>query len=326
MEAILKPLSENIDTFKKKVEETYDKESKERFSLGEKVKDLIENTNKVSQEANNLATALKGQTKKQGDWGETILENILERSGLVRNREYFVQENFKDENGGNVRPDITIHLPGNRKIIVDSKVSLLAYTRFCEADTKEEQDLHLRTHIKSLRTHIDQLSAKKYDELTSSLEFVVMFVPIEPAYLVAIQHDPEISEFASTRKIMMISPNNLIAVLKIVSDLWKREFQNRNALEIARQGKSLYEKFVLFVESLEEIGRHLTKSQDAYYKAVGQLKDGKGNLVNQANKLKKLGVKSLKEIPPTMISSEMEDELDLPPGIGEADIEIAETE
>ncbi|MEO5905427.1 MAG: DNA recombination protein RmuC, partial [Saprospiraceae bacterium] len=247
IEAILKPLSENIESFKKKVEETYDKESKERFSLGEKVKDLIENTNKVSQEANNLATALKGQVKKQGDWGETILENILERSGLVKNREYFVQENFKDESGNNVRPDITIHLPGNRKIILDSKVSLISYTRFCETDSKEEQDAHIKTHLRSLHTHIDQLSSKKYDELTSSLEFVVMFIPIEPAYLIAIQHDSDITEYASRKKIMMISPNNLIAVLKIVSDLWKREFQNRNALEIAKQGKSLYEKFVGFV-------------------------------------------------------------------------------
>ncbi len=326
IEAILKPLSENIENFKKKVEETYDKESKERFSLGEKVKDLIENTNKVSQEANNLASALKGQTKKQGDWGETILENILERSGLTKNREYFVQENFKDELGNNVRPDITIHLPGNRKIIVDSKVSLISYTRFCETDIKEEQDLQIKSHLRSLRTHIDQLSAKKYDELTSSLEFTVMFIPIEPAYLIAIQHDPEISEYASKRKIMMISPNNLIAVLKIVSDLWKREFQNRNALEIAKQGKSLYEKFVVFVESLEDIGKHLTKSQDSYHKAIGQLKDGKGNLINQANRLKKLGIKSLKEIPPSMIPVDAEQELELPSGITDNDTEESQGE
>jgi DNA recombination protein RmuC len=328
MEAILKPLNENIESFKKKVDETYDKESKERFSLGEKVKDLIENTNKVSQEANNLATALKGQTKKQGDWGETILENILERSGLVKNREYFVQENFKDEYGNNVRPDITIHLPGNRKIIVDSKVSLLSYTRFCDSDNKEEQELQIKSYIKSLRAHIDQLSEKKYDELTSSLEFVVMFVPIEPAYLLAIQYDPEISEYASKRKIMMISPNNLIAVLKIVSDLWKREFQNRNALEIASQGKSLYEKFVVFVESLEDIGKHLTKSQDSYHRAISQLKDGRGNLINQANKLKKLGIKSLKEIPPAMIPLEdaEEDEIGFLPGGMETDSELRPSE
>lgn len=322
IEALLKPLNENIETFKKKVDETYDKESKERFSLGEKVKDLIENTNKVSQEANNLASALKGQTKKQGDWGETILENILERSGLVKNREYFVQENYKDESGSNVRPDITIHLPGNRKIILDSKVSLNAYTRYCETEINEEQELHIKTHIKSLRTHIDQLSAKKYDELTSSLEFVVMFVPIEPAYLIAIQHDTELSEYASTRKIMLISPNNLIAILKIVSDLWKREFQNRNALEIAKQGKSLYEKFVVFVDSLEDIGKHLTRSQDSYHKAISQLKDGRGNLIVQANKLKKLGIKSVKEIPPALLPSELyDDESDLLPGANDTDSE-----
>ena len=250
------------------------------------------------------------------------MENILERSGLVKNREYFVQENFKDENGNNVRPDITIHLPGNRKIIIDSKVSLLAYTRYCDSDVKEEQEIQIKNHLRSLRTHIDQLSDKKYDELTSSLEFVVMFIPIEPAYLLAIQHDPDISEYASKRKIMMISPNNLIAVLKIVSDLWKREFQNRNAIEIANQGKSLYEKFVVFVESLEDIGKHLTKSQDAYHKAVGQLKDGRGNLINQANKLKKLGIKSMKELPPSLIPlEEDDDEIGFLPGATNTDAE-----
>jgi len=308
IEALLKPLNENIDTFKKKVEETYDKESKQRFSLEEKVKDLIENTQKISQEANNLASALKGQAKKQGDWGETILERILELSGLEKNREYFVQENRKDEEGINQRPDIIVRLPDDRNIIIDSKVSLNAYLRYSEADSKEQQDIFIASHLQAINLHIDQLSAKKYEELTSSLDFVIMFIPIEPAYILAVQSDPDLWAYAYTRRILLISPTNLIAVLKIVADLWKRELQSKNAVEIAREGANLYDKFVGFVNTIEEVGKHLTRSQDAYHQAVSQLKDGKGNLIARVQKLKKLGVKSTKQLPTSMLTADLEDE------------------
>lgn len=308
IEALLKPLNENIDTFKKKVEETYDKESKQRFSLEEKVKDLIENTQKISQEANNLASALKGQAKKQGDWGETILERILELSGLEKNREYFIQENLKDEHGQNQRPDIIVRLPDDRNIIIDSKVSLNAYLRYSEADTKEQQDIFIASHLQAINQHIDQLSAKKYEELTSSLDFVIMFIPVEPAYILAVQSDPDLWAYAYTRRILMISPTNLIAVLKIVADLWKREMQSKNAVEIAREGANLYDKFVGFVNTIEDIGRHLSRSQDAYLQAVSQLKDGRGNLIARVHKLKKLGVKSTKQLPTSMLTADLEDE------------------
>ena len=310
IEALLKPLSENIDTFKKKVEETYDKESKQRFSLEEKVKDLIENTQKISQEANNLASALKGQAKKQGDWGETILERILELSGLEKNREYFIQENLKDVLGQNQRPDIIVRLPDDRNIIIDSKVSLNAYLRYSEADSKEQQDIFIATHLQAINQHIDQLSAKKYEELTSSLDFVIMFIPIEPAYILAAQADPDLWAYAYTRRILLISPTNLIAVLKIVADLWKREMQSKNAVEIAREGANLYDKFVGFVTTIEDIGKHLNRSQDAYHQAVSQLKDGKGNLIARVQKLRKLGVKSTKHLPTTMLTADMEDDTD----------------
>jgi DNA recombination protein RmuC len=308
IEALLKPLNENIDNFKKKVEETYDKESKQRFSLEKEVQNLIENTQKISQEANNLASALKGQTKKQGDWGETILERILELSGLEKNREYFIQENLKDEHGQNQRPDIIVRLPDDRNIIIDSKVSLNAYLRYSEADSKEQQDIFIANHLQAINQHIDQLSAKKYEELTSSLDFVIMFIPVEPAYILAVQSDPDLWAYAYTRRILLISPTNLIAVLKIVADLWKREMQSKNAVEIATEGAKLYDKFIGFVSTIEDIGKHLSRSQDAYLQAVSQLKDGRGNLISRVHKLRKLGVKSTKQLPTSMLTADLEDD------------------
>ncbi|MDR3365475.1 MAG: DNA recombination protein RmuC [Prevotellaceae bacterium] len=310
MEALLKPLGENINTFKKKVEETYDKESKQRFSLEERVKELVEQTNKVSSEANNLATALKGQAKKQGNWGEMILESILQQSGLVKNREYFLQQTIKDEEGKSLRPDVLVMLPDSRVIIIDSKVSLVAYDRFSSADSAEEQAVHLSDHLKSIYGHIDELSGKKYDNLEKSLDFTMMFVPIEPAYLIAIQNDPNLWAYAYSKRILLISPTNLIACLKLMADLWKREMQSKNAQEIVKRGELLYEKFVLFVETLEDVGRHIGRTQQSYATAIGQLKDGSGNLVGQAVKLKNLGLKSSKEIPAAMLPDSLEPEFE----------------
>ena len=306
IEALLKPLGENIDNFKKKVEETYDKESKQRFSLEEKVKELVEQTNKVSNEANNLATALKGQAKKQGNWGEMILESILQKSGLVKDREYFLQPTIKDEEGKSLRPDVLVRLPDNRIIIIDSKVSLVSYDRFSSADTSEEQAVHLIEHLKSIYKHIDDLHGKKYDNLETSLDFTMMFVPIEPAYLVSIQADQELWAYAYSKRILLISPTNLIACLKLMADLWKREMQSKNAMEIVKRGELLYEKFVTFVSTLEDVGKHINKTQQSYTAAIGQLNSGSGHLVGQALKLKNLGLKSSKEIPATMLPTDFE--------------------
>lgn len=314
MEALLKPLAENIDLFKKKVEETYDKESKQRFSLEEKVKDLIENTNRVSQEANNLASALKGQVKKQGDWGETILERILELSGLQKGREYYVQESVKDAEGNNLRPDIIVRLPENRNIVIDSKVSMNAYVRYAEAEDKEQQDISLNQHLAAINNHINDLSGKKYHDLVNSLNFVILFIPIEPAYMIALQRDPTLSSYAYSKSIMLVSPHTLLGVLQIVADLWKREAQNKNAIAIANQGTKLYEKIVGFVRTFEDVGKHIAKTQDYYNEAMGQLKSGRGNLVKQAQDLTKLGIKSNKNLPPTFLSADTDedDPLELP--------------
>jgi DNA recombination protein RmuC len=258
----------------------------------------------VSAEANNLATALKGQTKKQGDWGEMILESILEKSGLTRGREYTIQDNMKDESGKNQRPDVVVHLPENRKIIIDSKVSLVAYDKFSSAENPDLQRITLKEHILSIYSHIDLLAPRRYDLMEGSLDFVMMFIPVEPAYLTAIQADPELWSYAYNKRILLISPTNLIAALKLVTDLWKREQQNRNAMEIARQGEKLYEKFVGFLDTMEDVGRHIGKSQEAYGKALSQLKDGRGNLIGQAMKLRKLGIRSEKSMSSHLLPSE----------------------
>jgi DNA recombination protein RmuC len=306
IEALLKPLGEKMETFRQKVEETYDKESKQRFSLEEKVKELVEQTNKVSSEANNLATALKGQSKKQGDWGEVILESILQKSGLEKGREYFLQHTIKDDEGNNKRPDVLVHLPDTRIIIIDSKVSLLAYDRYMAAEHTEAQAVFMQEHLKSIYQHIDDLSGKKYDTLDNSLDFTMMFVPIEPAYLTAIQHDPELWGYAYARRVLLISPTNLIACLKLITNLWKREMQSKNAQEIVKRGELLYEKFVSFVESIEDLGKHINKTQLAYNNALGQLKTGSGNLIGQAVKLKNLGLKPAKELPLSLLPAEQD--------------------
>ncbi|MBK8485066.1 MAG: DNA recombination protein RmuC [Saprospiraceae bacterium] len=311
IDTILKPLGENLDQFRKKVEETYDKESKQRFSLEEKVKELVEMNQRLSQEANNLTSALKGQSKKQGNWGEIILESILEKSGLQKNREYKVQVSVQNEEGRRLQPDVIVYLPDARTIVIDSKVSLVAYDRFSSADSREDQDLALKEHITSMYNHIDQLGDKKYDTIVGTLDFTMMFIPIEPAYIIAIQEDQELWAYAYAKRILLISPTNLIASLKLIADLWKREQQSKNAMEIAKQGEKLYEKIIGFLESMEDVGKHINKSQDSYHKAVSQLRDGRGSLIKRAENMKKLGLNSQKEIPSTMIPFEDADsELD----------------
>lgn len=307
IEAILKPLNEEIGKFKTRVDEVYEKESKQRFSLEEKVKELVEQTNKVSSEANNLASALKGQVKKQGNWGEVILESILEKSGLVKNREYFIQPTIKNEEGKIIRPDVLVHLPDNRTIIIDSKMSLVAYDRFWNCDVKEQQDQCLADHLRSIYNHIDNLHGKKYDNIESALDFTMMFVPIESAYLIAIQQDPDLWAYAYNKRILMISPTNLIASLKLMADIWKRDNQSKNAMEIVKRGELLYEKFAGFTASMAVIGGHLNNAQSAYDSALMQLKNGQGNLIWQAIQLKNMGLKSTKQLPVNWVETALEE-------------------
>ena len=252
-----------------------------------------------------MTQALKGSTKTQGDWGEMILETILENSGLEKGREFFVQEflrdnagkTIKDHEGRKLQPDVLIKYPDGRNVIVDSKVSLVAYERHVSSDDEEDREKELKNHVQSLKNHIDGLSSKNYDSYTDSLDFVMLFVPIEPAYLLAMKYDNTLWNYAYNKKILLISPTNLIAALKLVSDLWKREHQNQNAFEIAERGGRLYDKFVSFAESLVDVGGNIDKAKKSYETAFNQLKEGKGNIIGQVEKLKELGVKAQKTMP-----------------------------
>jgi len=305
MESILKPLNEKLAEFKTKVEETYDKESKQRFSLEERIKELVALNNQISEDANNLTKALKGNNKIQGNWGEMLLESILEKSGLKKGEEYFIQDFLRGENGERLQntqnkymqPDVVVVYPGGRKIIVDSKVSLNAYVKYVESKEEDERIICEKEHILSVKKHIDELSQKCYQDYVESLDFVMMFIPNEPAYILAMQLDSTIWDYAYRKRVLLISPTNLIASLKVVADLWKREHQSRNAQEIAKRGAFLYEKFANFVEVLQDIGKNVDRTQKSYDKAMTQLSEGNGNLMRQAEMLKELGVKAQKELP-----------------------------
>ncbi|HOG05164.1 MAG TPA: DNA recombination protein RmuC [Paludibacter sp.] len=316
LEALLKPLDENIKEFKKTVTEVYDKESKERFSLGNEVKKLADLNQQMSEEARNLTKALKGDSKTQGDWGEMILESILEKSGLRKDEEYFMQEELKDEEGKplrssaenkKMRPDAVVKYPDNRTVIIDSKVSLNAFTRYMDAPDPEIRQKELNAHVAAIKNHIITLSAKGYDDYEQSLDFVMMFIPSEPAYIAAMQGDKDLWSFAYDKRILLMNPTNLITSLKLISDLWKREYQNRNALAIAERGALLYDKFAGFVDNMKDIGKKLNQATESYTAAFGQLATGRGNLMRQAEELRELGIKPRKSLP----IGDFEEEIDL---------------
>ncbi|MCK9204491.1 MAG: DNA recombination protein RmuC [Bacteroidales bacterium] len=303
LDEILKPLGEKIRDFEKKVEETYDKESKQRFSLEREIKNLSELNQQISKEANNLTNALKGQAKARGNWGEIILETILEKSGLTKDREFFVQSSYTNEHGKRLQPDVVVAYPGEKHVVIDSKVSLVAYERYAAAETKEEQEAAARDHLVSIRNHITDLSSKNYQDIYAlkSLDFVMLFMPIEPAYLLAMQADPNLWNFAYERRILMISPTNLIAALRMIANLWRVEYQNKNAMEIARQSGELYDKFTGFLIDLEDIGAKLDATQRVYDASMNKLSTGKGNLIRRVENIKALGAKAGKEIPRSLL-------------------------
>lgn len=303
MARILDPLSKDIQEFRKKVEETYHRESTDRTLLERKIAELVQLNNQVRIDAVNLTNALKGNTKVQGDWGEMILERILENSGLTKGREYYVQPTLRDgdervirsENGMAMRPDVVVVYPDGRKVIVDAKVSLTAYLNYCNADSDAERQYALQAHLQSVKKHIDELSGKNYcDWCEGTLDFVMMFIPNESSYILAMQQDPALWNEAYRKRVLLLSPANLIVSLKLTSDLWSREYQNRNALEIADRGARLYDKCVAFLESLIAIGDNIRRTQESYNQALGRLKEGNGNLISQTLKLKELGIKSRK--------------------------------
>jgi len=310
LDQILKPLSDKIKDFENKVEETYDKESKERFSLAKEIKGLQELNLKMSRDATNLTNALKGDSKVMGNWGEMILESILEKSGLVKDREYFIQESHLTDDGRRLQPDVIVKLPEQRNIIIDSKVSLVAYDRYCSVEDEKEKDNELKSHIISIRNHINNLSSKNYQSIyeLETLDFVIMFVPVEPAYSLAAQNDWTLVNEATEKNIVLISPSILLIALKTIASLWRREFQNRNALEIAKKSGDLLDKFKLFVDDLVAIGNNLKTTKDNYDKAMNKLVDGKGNLISRAEKIKELGAKTSKSLPQNILDRANENE------------------
>lgn len=304
---ILNPLKERLEGFKKTVEETYNNEARERFSLKEQIKELVERSESIGAEAKQLTHALRGDSKIQGDWGEMILESILEKSGLEKDREYFVQETLRDEEGHTIqgsdgrkmRPDVIIRYPGgeNHQMVIDSKVSLTAYVNYVNAEDADEARLALKQHLVSVKKHIDELAGKSYQDYVGKGDHVMMFIPNEAAYLAAMQADHALWQYAYEKKVLLLSPTNLIAALKLVADLWQRDKQTRNAIDIAEEGGKLYDKFAGFVEDMEKIGKSLNTTAMAYTDAMKKLKTGNGNLIGRVEKLKVMGVKAKKNLP-----------------------------
>lgn len=303
VESLLKPLGERIRDFEKRVEETYNTERRERHSLMKEVQNLQGLNARISEDAINLTNALKGEYKTQGTWGEVILERILEKSGLTRGREYEVQVNLRSEDGRRLQPDVLVHLPEGKDVIVDSKVSLASYERYCSADEPGERASQLKAHVLAVRTHIKRLSEKAYQQVPNlrSLDFVLMFVPIEAAFSVAVQEDGEIFADAFERNIVVVSPSTLLATLRTIQNIWRYEHQNRNAQEIARRAGSLYDKFVNFVKDLEEVGRRIGAVQTSYDKAHNKLASGRGSLVRRAESMRELGAEVSKSLPQNLI-------------------------
>ena len=299
LDQLLKPLGEKIRDFEKKVGEVYDKEAQQRFSLKEEVKRLAELNLKISADAENLTRALKGDSKSQGNWGEMILESVLERSGLAKDREYVVQPSFQGDDGRRMQPDVVVSYPGNRSVIIDAKVSLTAYERLVDASSPDLREKYLKEHLNSIRNHVSELSNKNYLDIyqVQSLDFIMMFLPVEPAYMVAIKEDPEIWNYAYDRRILLISPTNLLAALKMIASLWRQEYQNKNALEIARQSGDLLDKFYALLSDLNDLGNRLKLTQKSYDDTINKLSEGKGNLIRRAQRIQELGAKTKKNLP-----------------------------
>ena len=310
LQALLNPLRDRITEFQEKVEKTHT-ESMVKIGYLEKVGLTM------SQEAERLTKALKGEVKTQGDWGEIILERILEESGLREGFEYVVQGvgmDIRSEKGTKIRPDVVIKLPDEKHIIVDSKVSLISYERYVNTTDAQEQETHAKDLIRSLKNHIDGLHSRFYQHKpgVNSPDFVVLFMPLEAAYAIALQEDPQLFQYAWDRKVVVTTPTTLMATLWIIANIWQQENQTANALEIARQSGALYDKFVGFVDSLQDIGKHIDRSKEAYDRAFNQLKSGRGNLIRRAESLREMGVSTKKELDPQLVDEADTDDENLP--------------
>ncbi len=310
LDALLKPLQTKLSEFKEQVNVSYGNEARERFALKSEIERLANLNLRMSDETRSLTQALKGDSKVQGNWGELVLESILESSGLRKGEEYLVQDSHTQTDGSRLQPDVVVKLPEGRSLVVDSKVSITAYSRHAEATDPTVSEQELAAHIQSLRQHIQGLSSKNYSSLygIGSVDFVLMFVPIEPAFLLALKTAPNLYQEALAKNIVLVCPSTLMATLRTVAHLWRQDSQNRNALEIAKQCGTLYDKFVGFVEDLEKLGQRLDQAQTSYHDAFNKLKSGKGNLIRTAEKVRELGVKPSKNISAPLIESSADTE------------------
>ena len=307
---ILNPLEEKIKTFEKKVDDTQKESISMHSALKEQLLGLKDLNQQMTKEATNLTNALKGDSKMQGNWGELVLERVLEKSGLEKDREYFVQQNFQREDGSRVLPDVVLHLPGSKKMIIDSKVSLTDYERMVNSDDTERAS-HLKAHVNSIKRHVDQLSAKNYQDLydIESPDFVLMFIPIEPAFAVAINEDNSLYNKAFEQNIVIVTPSTLLATLRTIDSMWNNEKQQQNALEIAKQAGALYDKFEGLVTDLTGVGKKIDAAKSDYSSAMNKLVDGKGNLISRVEKIKKMGAKAKKALPESIIKRATEDDV-----------------
>lgn len=310
LKGLLQPLNERIQQFQKRVEDSYNAEARERFSLQKEIRSLQELNTRISEEAVNLTRALKGETKTQGTWGEVILERVLERSGLVKGREYDTQVSLRTEEGKLFQPDVVVHLPDDKDVIIDAKVSLVAYERYCAEEDEGVRSQLLKEHIRSIRQHLAGLSAKDYQTLegVNTLDGVMMFLPVEAAFTLAAQEDSELFADAFDRNILLAGPSTLLAMLRTIQSIWRYEHQNRNALDIASRAGRLYDKFVLFTQNLDEIGQRIQQSQQSWDKARRQLSEGSGNLVSQVEKLRTLGARATKQLSRQLLDNDSDEE------------------
>jgi DNA recombination protein RmuC len=307
LSVILAPFREKLDLFGQRVQDTHEKGQRERIELKTEVTKLVEQNEKLKNEANQLTKALRGDVKMQGNWGEMVLERLLERTGLTKGQEYSVQESITTEDGKRYQPDVVLHLPENKHIIVDSKVSLVAYERFVNADSPEEQAVALKEHITSIKNHIRGLSEKNYQNLYGvSLDFVILFVPIEGAYSVALQAEPSLYQEAFDKNIALVSATSLWSTLRTVGTLWRQERQNANVQEIIRQASDLYDKFVGFSEELIKVGSQMDTAKRSYENSMKMLVEGKGNLVRRTENLRVLGLKNSKTVHPNLVDRAMD--------------------
>ncbi|MDG4716604.1 DNA recombination protein RmuC [Winogradskyella marincola] len=307
---ILNPLEEKIKTFEKKVEDSQKESISMHSALKEQLLGLKDLNQQMAKEATNLTKALKGDSKTQGNWGELVLERVLEKSGLEKDREYFVQQNFQREDGSRVMPDVVLHLPDNKKMIIDSKVSLTDYERLVNAED-DERTLYLKAHVNSIKKHVDQLSAKNYQDLydIESPDFVLMFIPIEPAFAVAINEDNTLYNKAFEQNIVIVTPSTLLATLRTIDTMWNNEKQQQNAIEIAKQAGALYDKFEGLVTDLTGVGKKIDAAKNDYSAAMNKLVEGKGNLISRVEKIKKMGAKAKKALPESIIKRASEDDI-----------------